>query len=651
MVKAMDTQSWRERDESQAEYGVLLASEVMTPLRDGVAMANDIFFPALPDDPTTRVPGEFPVILIRTPYNKRSDNMRLTGEYFARRGYVMVIQDCRGRYDSDGTFVFLTQEAEDGYDAVEWCGTQPWSNGRVGMMGTSYLGWTQMAAAVMNPPHLRTLVINQAGASAYSSSVRHNGTMELRFLAWAFMDAATNPTAVQNPQIAKALGGVQGADWLDRLPWRPGSTPLALNPSVEQWAIDLYTNGDYSSYWDHPGFNFARHWDNHSDIPMLLSGAWYDSYTRATLENYFGLSERKEGPVHLLMGPWTHGSSTVDATFSGDVEFGPTASVAGNLAENFTHLHLQWFDCWLKEMDNGVDRQDRVRLFLMEPGEGKRSHEGRLLRGGRWIGADALPLAGTTETPYYLQPEGGLSTDAPKAPRQSTTWVYDPANPVPTIGGNLSSLANVVQAPPGLEDRIPYEMRWANIVKIGGQHQQPDAKVRGAQPPYMPLSSREDIVVFQTEPLAEDVVAVGPISATLYISSDAPDTDVTVKVVDVFPPSADYPLGYELNISDSIFRMRYRNSWSEPEMMTPGEIYRVEIPMYGTGAVFGAGHRIRVDVSSSNYPRFDRNPNTGDPIGKHHSTRIAVNTIHHDAQHASFITLPVVPAASVAIDG
>lgn len=635
-------QDWRERPESPAEYGVLLASEIMVPMRDGVRMATDVYLPADTASPGHRADGQFPVILIRTPYNKREDTSRQLGEYFAQRGYVVAIQDCRGRYRSEGTFYFLAQEAEDGYDAVEWAGTQPWSNGKVGMMGTSYLGWTQMAAAVLNPPHLSTMVINQAGVNAYTSSVRHNGAMELRFLAWAFMDAATGTAAINDLSLKAAMSSVSAADWLANLPLREGQTPLAQVPSVEKWALDLYTHGDYSEYWDQPGFNFMKHWDEHSDIPVMLCGAWYDSYTRATIENFVGLTERKRGPIHLVMGPWTHGGASVDVTYAGDVELGPAASIAGNLAEHFHHFHLQWFDRWLKEVDNGIDREDPVKLFVMGEATGEKTREGRLYRGGEWRSEHEFPLARAVDTAYFLQPGGGLSTAQSAGGEASTSFTYDPRNPVPTIGGNISSLSDIVPAPRGLEGKLTPESRWASIVSVGGQHQQPDALTIGAESPYMPLSARDDVLVFQTEPLEEAVTVVGPLSAVLYVSSDAADTDFTVKLVDVVPPSRDYPLGYDLNISDTIFRCRYRNDPAKPEMMEPGEVYELRIPMYGTGAVFGKGHRIRVDISSSNFPRFDPNPNTGEPIGRHHRTQVAVNTVHHDASHASHIVLPIV---------
>jgi len=625
---------WRGAEESADEYGVLAALEVMMPMRDGVRLATDLYFPAKPDDPGARAEGCHPVLLVRTPYNKRDDGARVGAEYFTRRGYIVAIQDCRGRYRSEGTFYFLTQEPEDGYDTIEWLGAQPWSTGKVGMFGTSYLGWTQTAAAVLNPPSLATMVVNQAGANAYTSSVRQNGAMELRFLAWAFMEAATHPEVVNDPVRKAALQSVSSLEWLQHLPLRPGLSPLALVPSVERWALDLYTNGDYTEYWDHPGLNFAKYWDEHADVPMLLCGAWYDSYTRATLENFAGLGERKRGPVRLLMGPWTHGM--VDVSYAGDVELGPTAPVAGNLGEEFLHLHLRWFDHWLKGIANGVGEEPAARLFVMGDGDGatSRTHDGRLWRGGHWIDADALPLPGTTQTDYYLLPDGGLGTIAGTG-TASTTFRYDPTNPVPTVGGNLSSLSDAIAVDGDERGRISYEQRWNSVVSIGGQDQR-DPETG------MPLAARDDVVVFQTEPLAEPVQVIGALEATLYISSSAPDTDFTVKLVDVFPPSEDYPHGYALNLSDTIFRCRYRDDPANPTLMEPGQVYELTIPMYGTGAVFARGHRIRVDISSSNFPRFDPNPNTGEPIGRHRRTQIAENTIHHDAAHPSRITLPVV---------
>lgn len=629
---------WQSGIESAAEYDVLRATDIMVPMRDEVRLATDVYFPAVPDSPDKRIHEARPVILIRTPYDKTG--AADTGEYFARRGYVVVVQDCRGRYRSEGTFVFLTQEAEDGYDCVEWAGAQPWSTGQVGMMGTSYLGWTQSAAAVMNPPHLSTMVINQAGASAYSSSVRHNGAIELRFLAWAFMGAATGTEAIADGHVRAALESVRASEWLDTLPWREGQTPLAHAPSYEKWALELYRNGDYGEYWEHPGFNFEKHWGNHADVPTLFSGAWYDSYTRATIENYVGLSERLSSPVHLLLGPWTHGSTTVDQTFSGNIEYGERAPVADNLARDFNHLHLRWFDRWLKEMDNGVDAGGPVNIFVMGGEPEYRTRDGRLYRGGHWQQEVEFPLQRAANTPYYLSGDGGLSTEKSGTAPESTSFQFDPRDPVPTVGGNMSSLSEVYPVPPEIAGKISYEWRWGSIVTVGGQDQkEPASSKRAGQP----INARADVVSFQTPPLSAELEVIGPLTAVLYVSSSALDTDFTVKLVDVVPPVPGFPEGFELNISDSIFRCRYRNSFSAPEMMEPGAVYRIEIPMYGTGTIFGAGHRIRVDISSSNYPRFDVNPNTGEPPGRHTHKVTALNTIYHSAEYASHIVLPVVP--------
>ncbi len=630
--------NWKSAPESQSEYSVLRATDVMVPMRDGVRLATDIYFPSLPDSPDTRVDDALPCILIRTPYNKTTASSAAGCEYFAQRGYVVVVQDCRGRYRSEGLFYFLTQEAEDGYDCVEWAGSQPWCDGQVGMMGTSYLGWTQTAAAVMNPPHLSTLVVNQAGASAYSSSVRHNGAIELRFLAWAFMGAATGTEAIADPGVLAALENVRASDWLDALPWIEGQTPLAHAPSYERWALDIYRHGDYGEYWEHPGYNFQKFWSDHSDVPTLFSGAWYDSYTRATIENYIGLSERLTSPVHLLLGPWTHGSTTVDQTFSGNIEYGPHASVAGNLAHDFDHFHLRWFDHWLKQVDNGVGEEAPVRLFVMGGEPEERTREGRLYRGGHWREEHSFPVTDAVETNFYLRDGGQLATDKPEEDRASSTFLYDPDNPVPTVGGNMSSLSDVFPVPDQIAGKVTYEQRWGLIVAVGGQDQkEPESRERAG----LPINSRPDVISFQSEPLDEAVEVIGPLRAVIYVSSTAPDTDFTVKLVDVVPPVPGFPEGYELNISDSIFRCRYRESFSDPQLMKADEVYKIEIPMYGTGTIFGAGHRIRVDISSSNYPRFDVNPNTGEAIGRHTHTQTALNTIHHSSRYPSHIVLPV----------
>uniref|UniRef100_A0A7C2WH83 CocE/NonD family hydrolase n=1 Tax=Thermorudis sp. TaxID=1969470 RepID=A0A7C2WH83_9BACT len=629
------------RASSRPEHGVVVALDLMVPMRDGVRLATDVYLPAAGG---SALPGPFPTLLIRTPYDKRGQETAVKmGEYFARRGYVVAIQDCRGRYRSEGSFTFLVQEPEDGYDTVAWLTQQPWCNGKVGTLGTSYLAWVQNALACLNPPGLAAMYVNQGGASAYHSSVRHNGAFELRFMAWAFMGAATSPEAMADPTIQAALTSTRFRDWLARLPLRPGLSPLSLVPAYERWMFDIWTRGDYDEYWEQPGFNFLAHVDRHADVPMLFCGGWYDSYTRSTLENFVAFSRRKRGPVRAIVGPWTHGTETPDLTYAGDIELGPAASIAGNLAEDVYDHHLRFFDWWLKGLDTGMAEEPPLRIFVMGGGDGHRTPQGRLYHGGAWREEREWPLARAIETPFYLQPGGGLAPRPPEADEASTSFRFDPADPVPTVGGNISSLADFYPVPPEIAARVRLEERWASIVAVGGQNQRTSAAIFGARPPYLPLASRPDVLVFQTEPLAEPVEVTGPITAVLWVSSSAPDTDITVKLVDVYPPNPDYPEGYALNLSDSIFRLRYHAGWDRPQALEPGQIYRIEIPMYPTSNLFGAGHRIRVDISSSNFPRFDVNPNTGEPLGRHTRTQVAINTIHHDRAHPSHLLLPLVP--------
>lgn len=617
------------------EYDIVVNRDVMIPTRDGVRLATDIYRPAPHGQ---AINGRFPALLERTPYGKHEyERVRDYGEYFARHGYVAVIQDVRGRYRSEGTFGFLAQEPNDGYDTVEWIAKQPWSNGAVGTFGTSYAGWTQSALATQNPPHLAAMWVNEAGSSAYSSTVRHNGAFEVRFLCWAFWQGAKSREALADPVIGKALGSVNVREWLTRMPIRAGCSPLALIPAYEKFALDIMTRSDYDEYWQQPGYDIARHYAQHADVPMMLSSAWYDSYTRATLENFIALPQTKKSPVRVIMGPWTHGAKQPDITHSGDVEFGPDAALG------FLAAQLRWFEQVLKGKDTGVLDEPPVKIFVMGGGSGRRNGEGRMFHGGRWRVEHEWPLARTRDTSWYLYEDGALRLTAPKVMTASTTYEFDPRNPVPTIGGNMSSLVGLMPRPEGAPDIHP-DLRERDWIGIPGAFDQREApQFLGCSPPYLPLASRPDVVVFQTEPLHEDTEVTGPINVELWISSSAVDTDFTAKLIDVHPPNSDYPYGYAMNLTDTIVRARYRNGDGKPDFLTPGEIYKITLPLYPTSNLFQRGHRIRLDISSSNFPRFDVNPNTGEPLGKNRLWQVARNTIHHDAAHLSRVVLPIIP--------
>lgn len=619
---------------SKPQYEVIVLKNVMIPMRDSVHLAADVYRPARG---AAFAEGRFPALLERTPYSKdNAERVELNGLWYAERGYNVVIQDVRGRYRSEGEFTFLSQEPKDGFDTIEWVARQPWCDGQVGTMGTSYMGWTQSAAATQNPPHLKAMWVNQSGANAYTSSVRHNGAFEMRFLCWAFWQGAKSKEAKADPVIGRALGTVNVREWLTRMPLRKGCSPLALVSRYEAWAFEIATRGEEDEFWAEPGFNIERHRPEHADVPMVFSSGWYDSYTRATMENFAGLGRLKKGPVRALMGPWTHGRKQLGLTYSGDVDFGPDAAV------DYNESRLAFFDAVLKGVPNGWWEAAPLGLFVMGGGSGRKNGQGRLDHGGRWRDEREWPLARTRFTNYYLQPGGGLSPTPPATRAASTSFQFDPRRPVPTIGGNMSSLVGLMPRPAGAPE-IPVEERERDIIGIPGAFNQREAlQFLGCQPPYLPLASRPDVLVFQGEPLPEDTEVTGPVSVTLFVSSSAVDTDITAKLIHVCPPSPDYPDGYAMNLTDSILRLRYRNG-GKAEMLEPGKIYEVSFPLYPTSNLFKVGHRIRLDISSSNYPRFDVNPNTGDPLWQNSRWEIAVNTIHHDAVHSSHVTLPIIP--------
>jgi predicted acyl esterase len=340
------------------------------------------------------------------------------------------------------------------------------------------------------------------------------------------------------------------------------------------------------------------------------------------------------------MGPWTHGSKTPELRYAGDVDFGEDAALA-----DFMEVHLRWYDRWMRGVDNGLDDETPLRLFVMGGGSGRRLPSGRLDHGGYWRDEQEWPLARTRFTDYYLHGDGSLSTKAPSEQSSATTYRFDPARPVPSCGGNVSSLRELTPLPKGIVDPsyAARAQRQRNILEPGGFNQVERDGLYGCQPPYLPLGSRADVLVFQSEPLTEPLEITGPIEVQLWVASSAPDTDFTAKLIDVYPPSRWYPFGYALNLTDSIMRLRYRNGFDKPEPATPGAIMPLTITLYPTGNRFMLGHRIRLDISSSNFPRFDVNPNTGEPVGTERRRSIADNTVFHQAGQASRIILPVIP--------
>jgi len=596
----------------------VVEKNVMMAMRDGVRLATDIYRPAKDGKVSDK---KYPVILSRLPYNK--DGQASSGKYYATHGYVFVAQDTRGRYASEGVWHMLTDDGPDGTDCINWITEQSWSNGKVGMIGTSYYGGTQHAAAMDESPAegLATVIPVDAMANMGRQGIRNAGAFELRFWNWILINAARGSRASRDEATAamlKATLSDQRIPFLDHLPTRRGMTPLRHSPEYEEWLVSAMENGANDDFWAQN--NVLANPQSYKDMPVYLVSGWYDSWGGNNTATYMALNEAIKGPVYMIMGPWIHAKQT--AHQHGQVEFGKDAAIQDQWA-----WRREWYDHWLKGIDNSVGKaapfETPVRIFVMGSGDGSKTKDSKLMHGGEWRNENEWPLARTEYTNYYLHADGGLSTALPKTGEGSIDFRYDPADPVPTIGGNVSS-GNDILLQGGWDQR-------------GGEH------VWNFQQ-NLPLSARNDIVVFQSEPLKEDLEVTGEIEVTLYASSSAPDTDFTAKLIDCYPPSSDWPGGFDLNIGDGIVRARFRESLEKEKLMTPGEVYEFTIKLYPTSNIFKKGHRIRVDISSSNYPRFDPNPNTGEPLNQHRRTQVADQTIFLSPEHPSHIRLPVIPA-------
>ena len=592
-------------------YDVVLAERnLMIPMRDGKRMATDVFRPTRNG---VALAEKLPVLLQRTPYDKT--RAQANAEYLARHGYVVAVQDTRGRYRSEGKFLKVQPiDATDGYDTIEWLAKLPYANGAVGMWGTSFAAHMEAGAAQLHPPSLRTMVVNMGGMSnAWDHGVRYRGAYEMgRQLTWAWSQlAADAPT----PSVRKLLEQEKVESWYNVQPMRRGLNPLSVVPEYEGWYLDFFEHADYDAFWKDPMMNWSEHYAQTSDIPMYQIGGWYDIFLAGTIENFVGLSKVKQAPQRLLVGPWVHHGDTL--SYAGDVDFGAAAAIPDFDGD----FHLRWFDHYMKGMATGAERDAPVRLFVMGTGDGGKNAAGRLSHGGYWRDEQTWPIPGTRSVAYYFHADGSMSPDKPRESRASTTFTFDPRHPVPTIGGGSSAR-----------------------LKDGAYDQREDPRFPPSQPPFLPLRSRADVVVFQTAPLERDMEVIGPIHVELFASTNRTDTDFTAKLIDVYPPSAAWPGGYDLNITDAIIRGRYRATRYHAVMLVPGKVYAFPIDPFPTANVFRKGHRIRVDISSSNFPRFDANPNTGEPLGRNRRMVSADNTIQHSATYPSHIVLPLAPA-------
>jgi putative CocE/NonD family hydrolase len=607
---------------------MIVESDIMIAARDEVRLATDIYRP--------EGAGSFPVILERTPYDKsapsRSEitatdpaprSREAVARYFVEAGYAVAFQDCRGRYRSEGGFTKYLSEAPDGYDTCAWLVAQPWCNGRIATMGLSYAAHAQMALGCLDPPGLAAQYIDCGGFSnAFRSGIRHGGAFDLKQATWAYRNALAD---AKDPAVRAALAAEDITEWMARMPWRPGDSPLKAAPDFEDYLFEQWSHGNFDDYWKQPGIYAEGYYDRYADVPMVHLSGWYDPYARTAMENYTGLSGRR-GPARLVLGPWTHGDRSL--SFAGDVEFGAAAPLDGNLGDDFFSVRRRWFDCWVKGVDNGVAREPTVRVFVMGGGRSAdgvawRNAAGRLHHGGFWREADHWPLPQTAFTRFYLHPGRSLLIARPGESSAMLSFIADPDDPVPTIGGALSSGGPVMYS--------------------GAYDQRTGPNFFGSKPPYGPLAGRPDVLTFQTPPLPEDVEIAGPIELHLWVASDGPDADIHAKLIDWYPASADYPDGFAMNLSEGVLRLRYRESWEAPTPLEPGRPYAVTVAMFPCANLFKRGHRLRLDLAGSNFPHFDISPNSGEPEGSMAHKRRATTTVFVESARPSYLVLPVIP--------
>ncbi len=628
---------------------VVIQRKVMVAMRDGMRLACDIYRPARNGEVETAPLG---TILLRTSYDRAAPRyIQTIADYFTPRGFVTVQQDLRGRYASEdfGSYrhVVNAKEGEDGYDTIEWIAAQPWSNGRVGMVGSSHPGLVQTHAALYRPPHLTAIWPDVAPTNSYEHQVRWGGAMQLHMFGALFIHAQDSQEAFADPlvrmQVLTAMQRMR--ELVYTTPFKRGHTPLRGVPGLEETLFNYYTRGAYDEFWSLEANDFVQHFERHADIPATFSGGWGDPYSIATTNHYAAMARKNASTQRLIMGPWTHNGMRIPGKsyVANDVDYGPQA-VWG--FERFNREQLRWFARWLRDEPSGVEYEAPVQIFVMGGGSGRKTAQGKLDHGGQWRSEYEWPLARAVTTNYYLQPGGRLSRQVPLEAAASATYRYDPQHPVPTIGGPVTGFYELIPPAGGIDpfwvNYISTYTMFGSVVPDGPAHQQEKPGLIACRPPYLPLSMRPDVLVFETEPLPDDLEVTGPISVTLYVSSSAPDTDFTAKLIDVYPPSADYPEGYHLYLCDGILRCRYREDFRTETLMQPGEVVRITITLPPTSNRFVRGHRLRLDISSSNFPRFDLNPNTGEPVGRHTHMVPADNTVWFDLERPSALHLPVV---------
>jgi uncharacterized protein len=576
--------------------------DVPSRMRDGTVLRADVY------RPTTS--GQVPVILMRTQYGKTDAQVQpsryQTPDWFASHCYLVVVQDTRGQGNSGGTFTEFAHDQDDGYDSVEWAAALPGSSGKVGMYGSSYVGATQWLAATTTPPHLTTIVPANTASDYYDGWTYEGGEFRLAFVQpWAIGSLAATAAMNRNDDATVQELNAAAADptrWLDFRPYNELPPLQPASPTVAPWYFDWIRHSTRDAYWTRWSIR-----DRYTavKVPVLDFEGWYDAFLAGGVQNFAGMITHggtlaARNNQRLVIGPWDH----VDWGRQGSSP-APILKEIGAVANSpINDLMLTWFDHFLKGENNDVSGMPRVDYFLMGA--------------NKWKSATSWPLPQTQWTHYYLSGDGGiadrtgsLSTGTPGPDQRPDTYLYDPAYPAPSLGGH--SCCSALSGPQGPYDQTPVEQR-------------------------------SDVLVYSSDPMAADTEVTGPATVDLWAASSAPDTDFTAKLTAVKPD------GEVINLNDGIIRTSFRDSLEYPHPATPGQPYEYAISIWPTSYLFKAGERIRVEISSSDYPQFAPNPDTGEPFGQSAAGQPASQTILHDAVHPSEISLPVIPSGDAGTD-
>ncbi len=580
----------REKEEadpllSKPEHEVVEDRGVKVPMRDGIELSADVYRP--------KADGKFPVIVVRTPYKKEMNE--LDGRFHARRGYVMVVQDCRGRFGSPGVWEPFVNEPKDGYDTIEWAAIQPWSNGKVGMIGASYLGWVQWWAAREKPPHLVTIIPNVAPPDPFYNIPYEYGVHFILGGIWWADILESEATADLSGAAMSTIGEKKYGELLRSLPVIDLDEKV-LGKKNKYWRkwIEHPVN---DAYWEQA--NFLDHLEK-VNIPVFHQSGWFDGDGIGSKLNYLKMKSHGHGHQKLVLGPWGH--TPVAHRMVGDRDFGPQAII------DLPREYLRWFDHWLKGVNNGINTEPLVSIFVM----GK----------NQWLHGDKYPLPQTRHEKWYLSSggkantskgDGKLTRDIPSADAPPDKCTYDPGDPTPN--------------PDYFEETKEEEAKTRSVEEKRKEREGHHEKVTQA---------RRDILVYQTDPLSEPLTFAGPVSAVLYASSSARDTDWFMRLMEVEPG------GKIFGLAEGKIRARFRNSTKKPELLKPGEVYEYTLDLWQTGITIPKDHRLRVEVASASFPLFSRNLNTGGHNETETDYQPAQQVIYHDAKHPSHVLLPVI---------